>query len=44
MDSFKLQYEEIRVEIFLLSDEDVITTSKAFDGEDDDVSDWLPGK
>ena len=40
MNTKKLQYETVDLEILPLSDEDIITTSKAFDGEDDNVSDW----
>ena len=36
----KLKYEEINVEILIMSDSDIITASKgAFDGEDDEL-DW----
>lgn len=35
----KLQYEEIDIEIISLSAHDVISTSKPFNGEDDE--DWL---
>ena len=35
------KYEEISIEIIKLSTEDVITTSKPFDGEDDEIgNDW----
>ena len=35
------KYEEISIEIIKLSTEDIITTSKPFDGEDDEIgSDW----
>jgi hypothetical protein len=40
MEFTKLQYETVDVNIISLSDEDVITTSKPFDGEDDNVNDW----
>ena len=40
MNTKKLQYETVDLEILPLSDEDIITTSKAFDGEDDNVGDW----
>ena len=40
MNTKRLQYETVDLEILPLSDEDIITTSKAFDGEDDNVSDW----
>ena len=33
------KYEEISIEIIKLSIEDIITTSKAFDGEDDNIGD-----
>ena len=35
------KYEEVSIEIIKLSTEDVITTSKPFDGEDDEIgNDW----
>ena len=35
------KYEEISIEIIKLSMEDIIATSKPFDGEDDEIgSDW----
>lgn len=40
MKSFKEQYENISIEIITLSCEDIITTSKPFDGEDDEIIDW----
>lgn len=40
MNTMKLQYETVDVNILPLSDEDIITTSKPFDGEDDNVGDW----
>lgn len=40
MEFTKLQYERVDVEILQLSTDDVITTSKPFDGEDDNVGDW----
>ena len=40
MEFTKLQYERVDVEILQLSADDVITTSKPFDGEDDNVGDW----
>ena len=40
MEFTKLQYERVDVEILQLSTDDVITTSKPFDGEDDNVNDW----
>ena len=40
MNFTKLHYESIEVEILELSSDDVITTSKPFDGEDDNVGDW----
>ena len=33
------KYEELSIEIIKLSLEDIITTSKAFDGEDDEIGD-----
>ena len=40
MEFTKLQYERVDVEILQLSTDDVITTSKPFDGEDDEIKDW----
>ena len=34
------KYEVVTIEIIKLSIEDVITTSKPFDGEDDNIRDW----
>lgn len=35
------KYEEASIEIIYLSSEDIITTSRAFDGEDDEIDgDW----
>lgn len=34
------KYEVVTIEIIKLSIEDVITTSKPFDGEDDNIIDW----
>ena len=34
------KYEVVTIEIIKLSIEDVITTSKPFDGEDDYIIDW----
>ena len=36
----KHSYEKIEIEILLITDNDVISTSRAFDGEDDNVGDW----
>ena len=33
------KYEVLAIEIIKLSLEDIITTSKAFDGEDDEIGD-----
>ena len=33
------KYEELSIEVIKLSLEDIITTSKAFDGEDDEIGD-----
>ena len=33
------KYEEISIEIIKLSVEDIITTSRPFDGEDDEIGD-----
>ena len=35
-------YEEVKVEMLCLSDQDVVATS-AFDGEDDNIEDWTKG-
>lgn len=35
-------YEEVKVEMLYLSEQDVVATS-AFDGEDDNISDWTNG-
>ena len=35
-----MKYEELLIEVIELSEEDVITTSRAFDGEDDKIVDW----
>ncbi len=40
MKNEKIIYEEAKLEIVLLSDADVITTSMAFDGEEDDPRFW----
>ena len=41
MTCLKAKYEDIIVEIIPLLSDDVITTSKPFDGEDDEIgSDW----
>jgi len=41
MEISKLGYEEISIELISLCDCDVITTSQgAFDGEDDEITDW----
>ena len=34
-------YEKVEVEVFTLTDLDVISTSKPFDGEDDEIIDWV---
>lgn len=34
------KYEVVTIEIIKLSIEDVIATSRAFDGEDDNIDDW----
>ena len=34
------KYEEIKIEIVALSEKDVITTSGAFNGRDDTISNW----
>ena len=34
-------YEKVEVEVFPLTDLDVISTSKPFDGEDDEIIDWI---
>ena len=39
MKNEKIIYEEAKLEIVLLSDADVIATSTAFDGEEDDLVD-----
>ena len=36
----KKNYEAVSIEITLLKSEDVITTSGAFDGEDDSIASW----
>ena len=41
MENFKLGYEEIKIELIPLCEEDVIATSGAFDGEDDEIGDWV---
>lgn len=40
MTNEKMIYEEAKVEIVLLSEADVIATSFAFDGEEDDFKSW----
>jgi hypothetical protein len=40
MTNEKMIYEEAKVEIVLLSEVDVIATSFAFEGEDDDLRSW----
>ena len=40
MTNEKKIYEDAKVEIVLLSEVDVITTSFGFDGEDDDLKSW----
>lgn len=40
MDVTKHSYEKIEIEILLMSDKDVISTSRPFDGEDDNIGDW----
>ena len=37
MKDVKIVYEEAKLEVVLLSDADVITTSMAFDGEEDKI-------
>lgn len=39
MKNEKIIYEEAKLEIVLLSDADLITTSTAFDGEEDELVD-----
>ena len=34
------KYEVVTIEIIKLSVEDVIATSRPFDGEDDNIDDW----
>ena len=34
----KLRYEEIKIELIVLCADDVIATSAAFDGEEDDLT------
>ena len=33
-------YEEVKIEIILLNGADIITSSSAFDGEEDRISEW----
>lgn len=40
MNVTKFQYEDVEIEIYLMSEKDVITTSQPFDGEDDEIKDW----
>lgn len=37
----KHHYEAIRVELMFLGTDDVIATSTPFDGEDDEIGNWL---
>lgn len=41
MENNKINYEEAKIEIILLENYDIITTSdSAFDGEDDNLGSW----
>ena len=40
MEKTKLMYEEARVEVISIPLTDVITTSLAFDGEEQDITSW----
>ena len=40
MNEIHLNYEEISIKLISLAENDVITTSGAFDGEDDEIGDW----
>ena len=40
MTNRQLNYEEVKIELISLCECDVIATSGAFDGEDDNIGEW----
>ena len=36
----KLIYEEVKIEVVLLNSSDIITSSSAFDGDEDGITEW----